>query len=73
VAQPDRDLLLDHPTQGPRPNDFHDLDAVADRLLAFQDYWHTIATPFEWKFTRTDLTALLARIETHEPLTDLAA
>lgn len=54
------------------PNDFHDLDAVADRLLAFQDYWHTTAEPFEWKFTRTDLNRLLARIETHEPL-DLAA
>jgi hypothetical protein len=54
------------------PNDFHDLDAVADHLLSFQDYWHTTATPFDWKFTRTDLNRLLARIETHEPL-DLAA
>ena len=50
------------------PNDFHDLDAVADRLLGFQDYWQTTGTPFDWKFTRTDLTSLLARIDTHEPL-----
>ena len=45
------------------PNDFHDLDAVAERLLGFQDYWQATGTPFDWKFTR---------IDTHEPL-DLAA
>jgi hypothetical protein len=50
------------------PNDFHDLDAVADRLLGFQNYWQTTGTPFDWKFTRTNLTSLLARIDTHEPL-----
>ena len=54
------------------PNDFHDLDAVAERLLAFQDYWQATGTPFDWKFTRTDLNQLLTRIDTHEPL-DLAA
>jgi hypothetical protein len=27
------------------PNDFHDLDAVADRLLRFQDYWQATGTP----------------------------
>jgi hypothetical protein len=50
------------------PNDFHDLDAVADRIIAFQDYWQATGTPFDWKFTRTDLNHLLARITTHEPL-----
>jgi hypothetical protein len=50
------------------PNDFHDLDTVADRIIAFQDYWQATGTPFDWKFTRTDLTHLLARITTHEPL-----
>lgn len=50
------------------PNDFHDLDAVADRLIAFQDYWQATGTPFDWKFTRTDLNDLLVRIDTHEPL-----
>ena len=50
------------------PNDFHDLDAVADRLLGFQDYWQATATPFDWKFNRNDLNQLLARIADHEPL-----
>ena len=50
------------------PNDFHELDAVADRLIAFQDYWQATGTPFDWKFTRTDLNDLLVRIDTHEPL-----
>jgi hypothetical protein len=50
------------------PNDLHDLDAVADRIIAFQDYWQATGTPFDWKFTRTDLNHLLARITTHEPL-----
>ncbi|MGH3469556.1 MAG: IS630 family transposase [Thermocrispum sp.] len=50
------------------PNDFHDLQAVADRLLGFQDYWQSTGTPFDWKFTRTDLNALLDRINDHEPL-----
>ena len=43
------------------PNDFADLDEVEARLLGFQDYYEQIATPFEWKFTRTDLRRLLDR------------
>jgi hypothetical protein len=50
------------------PNDFHDLDAVAERIIAFQDYWQTTGTPFDWKYTSTDLNHLLDRITTHEPL-----
>jgi len=37
------------------PNDFRDLNAVAERLLDFQYYWEATAQPFEWKFTRDDL------------------
>ncbi|HVM00136.1 MAG TPA: transposase [Egibacteraceae bacterium] len=44
------------------PNDFADLDEVAARLLAFQDYYAQIATPFEWRFTSDNLHNLLARI-----------
>jgi transposase len=54
------------------PNDFHDLDTVADRIIAFQDYWQATGTPFDWTFTRTDLNDLLARIDTHEPLATAA-
>jgi len=48
------------------PNDFHTLDEVETRLLDFQHYYEQIATPFEWKFTKDDLNALLERITAHE-------
>jgi hypothetical protein len=44
------------------PSDFSSLGAVADRLLAFQDHYAAAATPFEWRFTRADLTRLLGRL-----------
>lgn len=44
------------------PNDFPSLAAVEERLLAFQNHYETIARPFEWKFTRRDLAALLNKI-----------
>lgn len=40
------------------PNDFPDLNALAERLLNFQYYWETAARPFQWKFTRQDLVEL---------------
>ena len=48
------------------PNDFHCLDETQARLMAFQQQHQQIATPFEWKFTTDDLTALLDRIAAHE-------
>jgi DDE superfamily endonuclease len=47
------------------PNNFRDLREVEARLLAFQQYYEQIATPFEWKFTKNDLNALLERIAAH--------
>ena len=44
------------------PNDFPDLNSVAERLLNFQYYWEDKAKPFEWKFTRTNLAELLGKI-----------
>uniref|UniRef100_UPI002FC88635 hypothetical protein n=1 Tax=Polaromonas sp. TaxID=1869339 RepID=UPI002FC88635 len=44
------------------PNDFTCLQAVADRLENFERYYESIAHPFEWKFTRADLNALMARM-----------
>jgi len=44
------------------PVDFADLDALADRILAFQDRYNRAATPFDWTFTRRDLHAMLNRI-----------
>ncbi len=50
------------------PNDFTDLDEVAHRLLTFQASYESIATPFEWKFTRSDLALLLNRLAEREGL-----
>jgi hypothetical protein len=44
------------------PNDFPDLETLEARLLRFQSYYETIATPFEWKFTQDDLKRLLAKL-----------
>jgi hypothetical protein len=44
------------------PDDFPRLEAVAERLSGFERYYESIAEPFEWKFTRADLTALIARM-----------
>ena len=44
------------------PNDFPCLEAVAERLANFERYFESIAQPFEWKFTRADLNALIARL-----------
>lgn len=43
------------------PNDFPSREAVADRLLKFQAYYESLATPFQWRFTRDDLHAFLAK------------
>jgi hypothetical protein len=47
------------------PNDFPDLNALAERILDFQYYWEAAAEPFEWKFTRQDLTELLNKLNTN--------
>jgi len=54
------------------PNDFPSLDAVAKRLLEFQSYYEQIAKPFEWRFTRVELQALVAKLKAH-PICALAA
>jgi len=45
------------------PNDFTNLDTLEQQLLAFGRRYEQIATPFEWKFTRTDLDRLAQRLE----------
>jgi transposase len=59
------------------PVDFADLDALAARLRAFEPHYNDTATPFDWRFTRADLTAMLARIDAHRsadaPVTTPAA
>jgi hypothetical protein len=45
------------------PNDFADLAAVEQRLLAFEVLYNRTAHPFAWTFTRDDLERRLARLE----------
>jgi len=45
------------------PNDFHSLQELEQRLLAFQRRYEETASPFQWTFTRKDLAILLAKIE----------
>ena len=47
------------------PNDFPSLAALKERILGFQQYYEGIAKPFEWKFTRDNLSKLLIRLSKH--------
>jgi hypothetical protein len=47
------------------PDDFADLDAVTERLLAFQHHYNATAEPFDWTFTRADLNDPLHRLSHH--------
>jgi len=51
------------------PNDFIDLDAVAQRLTEFEKRYNTSATPFKWKFTTEDLNELLDELDRHQSIT----
>ncbi len=46
------------------PNDSPSLEALQERILGFQRHYESIARPFQWKFTRQDLNALLNKLQT---------
>src|SRR6266436_1029487 len=48
------------------PNDFKSLNELEQRLLALQKRYEETASPFQWTFTRKDLTTLLAKIENNQ-------
>jgi len=50
-----------------KPADFADLAALADRLERFEDRYNHTARPFDWRFTRSDLAAMLERLDAHRP------
>ena len=52
------------------PNDFDNLAELARTLNTF---WNEIAEPFDWRFTRDDLAALITRLAGHESQLQLAA
>jgi hypothetical protein len=49
------------------PNDFTDLAHLKARIHAFAHLYQNTATPFEWRFTRRDLTDLLGRLADKTP------
>ena len=55
------------------PNDFASLKAVEERLLGFQQRYEEIAKPFEWRFTREDLSNQLLRLPDESENTRLSA
>ena len=44
------------------PNDFNSLLEVEQALLDFEKRYAQRARPFEWKYTRQDLQALMAKL-----------
>lgn len=50
------------------PQDFADLQALADRLAAFEDRYNATAEPFDWHYTRQSLDRHLERLTLHQPL-----
>jgi transposase len=48
-----------------KPADFADLSALADRLRRFEERYNEKARPFDWRFTSSDLTAVLERLDVH--------
>ena len=55
------------------PNDFSCIKDVEDRLLRFQQYYESTATPFDWRFTRDDLARLTKKFTTEPTPLRLAA
>ena len=53
------------------PDDFDDLDHLAGQVLAFEQHYNAAARPFGRRFTRTDLSQLLARIHKHDRFSPL--
>lgn len=45
------------------PNYFDSLEDLESRILSFQKAYEKIAKPFEWKFTREDLSAILNKFD----------
>jgi hypothetical protein len=44
------------------PNDFISLELLTDTIIEFQKRYECTAKPFEWKFTRNDLTNLMNKL-----------
>ena len=49
-------------------SNFESIVQAKDRIIAFQEYYEQAAKPFQWKFTRRDLNALLKRLKNIDPV-----
>ena len=56
-----------------KPADFANLAALGDRLHRFEDRYNQTAAPFDWRFTTSDLAAMLDRIGDHDTATEPVA
>ena len=50
------------------PTDAKSTSELESRILSFQDYYEAVATPFQWKFTRSDMDRLMAKLEVQTEL-----
>lgn len=55
------------------PSEFASREELAERLLAFQAHYEKVAAPFDWRFTKADLAALMIRLAQNEEASRLAA
>jgi hypothetical protein len=55
------------------PDDCSSIEAAEARIMGFQRHYQAVARPFEWKFTREDLTNLLSKLTTSIPTQRAAA
>ena len=55
-----------------KPGNFADLAELEHRLLGFEARYNATASPFNWRYTKTDLNAYLERLASHEPLSPAA-
>ena len=49
------------------PANFHNRQAISERILGFEGHYQRIAKPFRWKFTRNDLNRLMHKASISEP------
>ena len=54
------------------PTDAKSISELESRILSFQDYYEAAAAPFKWKFTRSDLDRLMAKLEVQTELREAA-
>jgi ADP-ribose pyrophosphatase YjhB (NUDIX family) len=55
------------------PSDFPSHEALRQRLEGFQEYYNLRAHPFDWRFTRADLTHLLQRLAQNSKAANIVA